>query len=396
MGGGAGLTVGSRAMKRLLFEDEHEWFRESVAAFVDRELMPQRARFREQRFIDREAWLAAGEAGFLGLGVPAEYGGSGVEDFRFNAVFGEELARAGFAYASSFGIQTDIVAPYLLRLTSEEQKARWLPGFVSGEMITAIGMTEPAAGSDLRGIQSTARREGEGWRLTGSKTFITNGYNADLVVVAAQTPEEGGITLFAVEAGMDGFSRGNKLDKLGQHEADTAELFFDEVAVPAENVVGEPGQGMRHMMGHLTQERISTSVVNVAHAAVALALTLEYVGERRAFGRPIGSFQNSRFALAEADAELDMARVYVDRCVEAHVAGELTAVEAAKAKLLSSEIQNRVIDTCLQLHGGYGYVEEYEVARSFVDARITKIWAGTNEIMKEVIGRSLGLEEPRG
>ena len=383
-------------MRRALFEDEHEWFRESVATFVDRELMPNRERFREQRLIDRETWRKAGEAGFLGLGVPAEYGGSGVDDFRFNAIFGEELARAGFAYSSSFGIQTDIVAPYLLRLTTEEQKQRWLPGFVSGELISAIGMTEPAAGSDLRGIQSTARRDGEGWRLTGSKTFITNGYNADIVVAAAQTPDPGGISLLVVEDGMEGFSRGNKLDKLGQHEADTAELFFDEVAIPAENLIGEPGRGMRYMMDHLTQERISTSVVNVAHAANALRLTLEYVNDRRAFGRSIGSFQNSRFALAEADAELEMARVYVDRCVEAHVAGELTAVEASKAKLLTSEIQNRVIDTCLQLHGGYGYIQEYEVARSFVDARITRIWAGTNEIMKEVIARSLGLEDPRG
>jgi alkylation response protein AidB-like acyl-CoA dehydrogenase len=383
-------------MKRALFEDEHEWFRESVAAFVDRELMPKRERFREQRFIDRETWLKAGEDGFLGIGVPSEYGGSCIEDFRFNAIFGEELARAGFAYSSSFGIQTDVVAPYLLRLTTDEQKQRWLPGFVKGEIITAIGMTEPAAGSDLKGIQSTARREGEGWSLLGSKTFITNGYNADLVVAAAQTPDPGGISLFAVEKGMDGFSRGNKLNKLGQHEADTAELFFDEVKIPAENVIGEIGRGMNTMMGHLAQERISTAVVNVAHAAVALGLTLEYVGERRAFGRPIGSFQNSRFLLAQCDAEMDMVRVYVDRCVEAHTAGELTAVEAAKAKLPSSEIQNRVIDACVQMHGGYGYIEEYEVARSYADARITKIWAGTNEIMREVIGRDLGLAEPRG
>jgi alkylation response protein AidB-like acyl-CoA dehydrogenase len=382
-------------MKRALFEDEHNWFRESVAAFVDRELMPNRERFRTQRCIDREAWLKAGADGFLGLGVPAAYGGSGVEDFRFNAVLGEELARAGFAYSSSFGIQTDVVAPYLLRLTTEEQRARWLPGFCRGEIITAIGMTEPAAGSDLRGLQSTARRDGDGWVLSGSKTFITNGYNADLVVAAAQTPDPGGLSLFAVEAEMDGFSRGNKLDKLGQHEADTAELFFDEVRIPSENLIGEAGRGMSQMVAHLAQERISTAVVNVAHAAVVLAQTLEYVMDRRAFGRPIGSFQNSRFVLAGADAELDMARVYVDRCVEAHVAGELTSVEAAKAKLISSEIQNRVIDACLQLHGGYGYIEEYEVARSFVDARITRIWAGTNEIMKEVIGRSLGLEEPR-
>jgi len=378
-------------VRRTLFEDEHEWFRESVAAFVDRELMPNRERFRSQRSIDRDTWLKAGEAGFLGLGVPAEYGGSGVEDFRFNAVLGEELARAGFAYSSSFGIQTDVVAPYLLRLTDEEQRRRWLPGFCSGETISAIAMTEPAAGSDLKGIQSTARRDGEGWLLSGSKTFITNGFNADLIVAAAQTPDPGGISLFVVEEGMEGFGRGSKLAKLGQHEADTAELFFDEVRVPARNLIGEPGRGMAQMMSHLSQERISTAIVNVAHAEVALRLTLEYVRERRAFGQPIGGFQNTRFALAQADAELDTARVYVDRCVEAHVAGELTAVEAAKAKLVSSEIQNRVLDTCLQLHGGYGYIEEYEVARSWVDARVTRIWAGTNEIMKEVIGRSLEL-----
>ncbi|MFN8163557.1 MAG: acyl-CoA dehydrogenase family protein [Solirubrobacterales bacterium] len=382
-------------MRRALFEDEHDWFRESVATFVDRELMPQRERFRRQRSIDRATWLAAGKAGFLGLGVPAEYGGSGIQDFRFNAVLGEELARAGFAYSSSFGIQTDVVAPYLLRLTTEEQRRRWLPGFCRGEIITAIGMTEPAAGSDLKGIRSTARRDGDGWSLSGSKTFITNGYNADLVVAAAQTPDPGGISLFAVEDGMGGFTRGNKLDKLGQHEADTAELFFDDVQLPAENLIGEPGRGMAHMMGHLSQERISTAVVNVAHAENVLRLTLDYVKERRAFGHSVGSFQNSRFVLAEADTELDAARVYVDRCVEAHVAGELSAVEAAKAKLLSSEVQNRVIDACLQLHGGYGYIEEYEVARSWVDARVTRIWAGTNEIMKEVIGRSLGLEEER-
>jgi len=382
-------------MKRTLFEDEHEWFRESVATFVDRELMPHRERFRAQRSIDRDAWLKAGEAGFLGLGVPAEHGGSGIEDFRFNAVLGEELARAGFAYSSCFGIQTDVVAPYLLRLTSEEQRRRWLPGFCTGEIVTAIGMTEPAAGSDLRGMQSTAVRDGEDWRLSGSKTFITNGYDADLVIAAAKTPDPGGISLFAVEEGMEGFSRGNKLDKLGQHEADTAELFFDDVHIPAANLIGEPGRGMSYMVDHLSQERISTAIVNVAHAANVMRLTLEYVLERKAFGRPVGSFQNSRFVLAEADAELDMARVYVDRCVEAHVAGELTSIEAAKAKLVSSEIQNRVIDTCLQLHGGYGYIEEYEVARSFVDARVTRIWAGTNEIMKEVIGRSLGLQEPR-
>jgi alkylation response protein AidB-like acyl-CoA dehydrogenase len=384
-------------MRREMFEDEHVWFRESVAAFVDREIMPHRDRAREERRVERSVWLEAGRAGFLGLGVPAEHGGSDTDDFRFNAVLGEELARAGLAYASCFGIQTDVVAPYLLELTTDEQKARWLPGFCAGEIVSAIAMTEPEAGSDLAALRTTAVPDGDGWVLTGSKTFITNGANADLVIVAARTPGAGGrgISLFVVERGMPGFEPGRKLDKVGQPEADTAELFFHDVHVPAENLIGRLGDGFAHMMDRLPQERLSVACANIAHAAAAVDSTLEYVRERRAFGRAIGSFQNSRFVMADLVTQVEVTQTYVDRCVQAHVRGDLSPVDAAKAKWWSSEVQNRVIDGCVQLFGGYGYMQEYDVARAWSDARVTKIWAGSNEIMKEVIGRALGLGEPR-
>jgi alkylation response protein AidB-like acyl-CoA dehydrogenase len=380
-------------MQRTLFEDEHVWFRESVAAFVAQELVPRREEFRADGVIPRSVWLKAGELGFLGLGVPAEYGGSGLDDFRFNAILGEELGRAGMAYGSAIGIHTDIVAPYLTRLTTEEQRSRWLPGFCTGEMVTAIGMTEPAAGSDLQALRTSARRHGRDWILNGSKTFVTNGSTADLVVVAARTSRRG-ISLFGVEADMVGFSRGGKLAKLGQHEAGTSELFFNDVHVPDENRIGEVDRGFGHMMDNLPQERLSSAALNLAHAAVALQTTLEYVRERHAFGRPVGSFQYNRFVLAELATAIDVAQAFVDGCITAHVSGTLQPIDAAKAKWWTSEVQNRVIDSCLQLHGGYGYMEEYEIARAWVDARVTKIWAGSNEIMKEIIGRDLGLADP--
>jgi alkylation response protein AidB-like acyl-CoA dehydrogenase len=362
---------------------------------VDRTLLPERDKHRAQHGIDRAVWQEAGRQGFLGLGVPAEYGGAGLVDFRFNVVLGEELARAGLAYASSFGIQTDVVAPYLLELTTEEQKSKWLPGFSSGELICAIGMTEPDAGSDLAALRTTATREGEGWVINGVKTFITNGAGADLVLLAARTGVgRREISMFLVEAGTPGFVRGEPLEKIGQAEADTAELFFDGVCVPGGNLIGELGCGFAHMSERLPQERLSTAVVNLAHAKTVAASTLQYVRERRAFGRPIGTFQHSRFLLAELMTELDVTQAYVDRCVQAHVSGELTSVDAAKVKWWAADVQNRVIDACVQLHGGYGYMQEYDVARAWCDARITKIWAGSNEIMKEVIGRDLGLGEP--
>jgi alkylation response protein AidB-like acyl-CoA dehydrogenase len=381
-------------MKRLIFEDEHRWFRESVRAFVERSVLPVRERHREKHGIDRDVWLEAGRQGFLGLGVAGDDGGSGVTDFRFNVVLGEELARAGLAYASSLGIQTDVVAPYLVELTTEEQRTRWLPRFCSGELITAIGMTEPEAGSDLAALRTAAARSRDGWVINGAKTFITNGAGADLVVVAARTgqaPRE--ISLFAVEAGTPGFSRGEPLRKVGQPEADTAELFFEDVHVAGDSLIGEVGRGFAYMMDRLPQERLSAAVANLAHANWVVAETLSYVRERRAFGRPVGTFQHNRFLLAELVTELDVAQAYVDRCVQAHVAGELSPVDAAKAKWWTADVQNRVIDGCVQLHGGYGYMLEYEVARAWCDARVTKVWAGSNEIMKEVIGRDLGLGE---
>jgi alkylation response protein AidB-like acyl-CoA dehydrogenase len=383
-------------MLRTLFEDEHLWFRESVRDFVQRTILPARERHRTERAIDREVGLAAGRHGFLGLGVSQDYGGSGVDDFRFNAVLGEELARAGVAYASAFGIHTDVVSAYLLRLTTDEQRVRWLPRFVTGEHITAIGMTEPEAGSDLAGLRTSATRSGEDWVINGAKTFITNGSRADLVVVAARTGTgRRDISLFLVEGETPGFTRGAPLHKVGQPEADTAELFFNDARVPAENLLGELNHGFAHMMELLPQERLSASIANLSHAAGVVESTIAYVKERRAFGRPIGTFQHNRFLLAELVTQLDVAQAYVDRCIEAHVAGRLTAIDAAKAKWWSAEVQNRVLDACVQLHGGYGYMQEYEVARAWCDARVTTIWAGSNEIMKELIGRDLGLGEVR-
>jgi long-chain-acyl-CoA dehydrogenase len=385
------------ALNRTLYDDDHKLFRESAAAFVDREILPNREAMREERRIPKELWLKAGGAGFLGVAVPEEHGGSDV-DFRYNAIFNEELSRAGMAFSSSFTIHADVCAPYLTRLTTDEQKSRWLPKFCSGEMVTAIGMTEPEAGSDLQGLKTTAKRDGDEWVINGSKTFITNGAYADLVIVAARTatdPKGRGISLFAVEEGMEGFSRGRKLHKVGQHEADTAELFFENIRVTDDQLIGEVDRGFHHMMEHLAQERLGSAISNTAHAQQAFAVTLEYIRTRKAFGRPVGTFQNSRFLAADLQTRLDVTQTYVDQCVIAHAKHELSAVDAAKAKWWSAEVQNVVIDACVQLHGGYGYMEEYEVAHAWMDARVTKIWAGSNEIMKEIIGRDLGLGEVR-
>jgi long-chain-acyl-CoA dehydrogenase len=385
------------SLPRTLFDDDHRLFRESAAAFVDREILPRREEIREARRIPADLWLTAGEMGFLGVAIPEQYGGADV-DFRYNAIFNEELSRAGMAYASSFTIHADVCAPYLTRLTTEEQKQRWLPKFCSGEMITAIGMTEPEAGSDLQGLKTSARREGDEWVINGSKTFITNGAHAGMVIVAARTatdPKSRGISLFAIEEGMEGFQRGRKLHKIGQHEADTAELFFENVRVTDDALIGEVDRGFHHMMEHLAQERLGSSISNLANATHILDVTLEYIKSRKAFGRPVGTFQNSRFLMADLQTRVDVTQAFVDRCVEAHVTHDLSAVDAAKAKWWSAEVQNQVIDACVQLHGGYGYMEEYEVANAWMDARVTKIWAGSNEIMKEIIGRDLGLGEVR-
>jgi alkylation response protein AidB-like acyl-CoA dehydrogenase len=385
------------ALNRTLYDEDHKLFRESAAAFVDREILPAREAIREERRIPKDLWRKAGDAGFLGVAVPEEFGGSDV-DFRYNAIFNEELSRAGMAFSSSFTIHADVCAPYLTRLTSDEQKQRWLPKFCTGEMVTAIGMTEPEAGSDLQGLKTSAKRDGDEWVINGSKTFITNGAYADMVIVAARTatdPKGRGISLFAVEEGMEGFSRGRKLHKVGQHEADTAELFFENVRVADDQLIGEVDRGFHHMMEHLAQERLGSAISNTAHAQHAFAVTLDYIKTRKAFGRPVGTFQNSRFLAADLQTRLDVTQSFVDQCVIAHANHELSAVDAAKAKWWSAEVQNQVIDACVQLHGGYGYMEEYEVAHAWMDARVTKIWAGSNEIMKEIIGRDLGLGEVR-
>ena len=381
-------------MKRTIYGEDHEAFRQSARAWVDREIRPRMDEFIEAKAFPRDIWISAGRQGFLGLEIPEEFGGSDAQDYRFNAVLSEELSSVSAALSSCMGIHADIVAPYLADLCTDEQKERWLPRFCSGELVTAIGMTEPSGGSDLAALKTTAVQDGDTWVVNGSKTFITNGYSADLIVVAARTtPGSGakGITLFGIESGMEGFTRGRKLDKVGQTESDTAELFFDNVRVPAANMIGELNMGFIHMMQKLPQERLGAGVSNIAHAWAVFEETLEYIKERKAFGQPVGSFQHNKFLAAELQTKLEVSRAYVDQCVLAFNAGDLSAVDAAKAKWWSAEVQNDVIDACVQLYGGYGYMNEYRVARAWRDARVTKIWAGSNEIMKELIGRDLGL-----
>jgi alkylation response protein AidB-like acyl-CoA dehydrogenase len=380
-------------MRRTIFEPEHDAFRESVRAFCDKEIVPHHKEWEAAGIVPRELWLEAGKQGFLGFMVPEEYGGGGQRDFRFNAVLIEELTRCG-ASGPGFGVHTDINSAYLLDLTNDEQQARWLPGFASGELITAIAMTEPGAGSDLQGIATTAVRDGDHYVLNGAKTFISNGILSDLVIVVAKTaPDEGyqGISLLVVERGMEGFERGRNLDKLGLKAQDTAELFFDDVRVPVANLLGEEGQGFVYLMERLPQERLAIAVVAAAACERVLELTTEYVKSRTAFGRPVGSFQNSRFAIAEMATETQIARVYVDRCIEELAAGTLTVSDAAMAKWWTTELQKRVVDQCLQLHGGYGYMSEYPISKAYVDTRIQTIYGGTTEVMKEIIGRTMGL-----
>lgn len=379
-------------MKRQLFETEHHDFRAMVRAFAERELKTGREKHAEQGYIPRETWTQAGELGLLGLCVAEEHGGAGVADYRYNAIMDEELTRAGLAYACALGVHTHVIAPYFVDLGTEEQRARWLPGMASGELISAIAMTEPSGGSDVRAMRTRAVWDGADWVLSGSKIYITNGSTADVVVVAAQAEREGespGITLFVVEAGATGFQVGQRLHKLGQMEGDTAELFFDNVRVPDDQRLGEVGAGFGYLMDHLAQERLASAVCNVAHARTVLEETLVFVKERVAFGRPISGNQHVRFVLADMTTEIEAARALVDRCISLHLTKELTAVDAAMAKLKTSEVQSGVVDTCLQLHGGLGYMREARIANDWLDARVTRIWAGTNEIMREVIGRSV-------
>ncbi|MDS1270168.1 acyl-CoA dehydrogenase family protein [Lipingzhangella sp. LS1_29] len=380
-------------MRRDLFTPDQELFRETVAKFLHREAVPHHEQWERDGIVPRSVWERAGSVGLLGLGIPDEYGGSGTTDFRFNTAVTEEVCRAGVP-GLGFSLQNDIIAPYLVQLTTEEQRQRWLPGFASGELIGAIAMTEPEAGSDLQGIQTTAIRDGNDYVLNGRKTFISNGINADLVLVVARTdPDAGahGISLLAVERDTPGFQRGRNLDKIGLKAQDTAELFFSDTRVPATNLVGTENQGFMHLMQNLPQERLSIAVSAVASAEAVLDQTISYCRERTAFGRSLSRFQNTRFVLAELATELDIARTYVDRAVTLLNENELTAADAAKAKWWTTELCNRVMDRCLQLHGGYGYMMEYPVARAWQDARIQTIFGGTTEIMKEIVGRSLEL-----
>ena len=382
-------------MERTLFDDDHELFRRSVADWITADVVPHYLQWETAGLAPRSLFADAGSHGFLGMAVPQSLGGGGSDDFRFNVVLAEELAAAGIGGAGlGLTLHNDITTPYFLTYCDEDQRNRWLPGIASGELITAVAMTEPGIGSDLASMTTTAIRDGDHYVLSGSKTFITNGINADLVIVAAKTDptqRHRGISLMVVEAGMAGSDRGRNLDKIGLHSQDTAELFFNDVEVPVANLLGDEGAGFGYLVSNLAQERLSIAVTGVATARAALGWTLEYAKERQAFGQGIGSFQNSRFVLAECHTEVEVAQAFVDQAIVALNAGSLTVEEAAMAKWWCTELQGRVVDRGVQLHGGYGYMTEYPIARAYADARVTTIYGGTTEIMKEIIGRSLGL-----
>ncbi len=384
-------------MRRDLYEPDHEAFREVAQAYVKREVTPNLQRWEQERSIDRQAWLAAGKQAIIGLLIPEKFGGAGTGDFRYRCVVMEELVKVcATSLSSGFGLQDDIAIPYIVDLGTEEQKARWLPPMATGECIGAIAMTEPGAGSDLQGIRTTAVRDGEHWVLNGAKTFITNGIHSDLVIVVTRTdPDAGshGISLLVAERGMPGFTRGRKLDKIGLHAQDTAELFFDDVRVPAANLLGREGGGFVHLMERLPRERMSIAILALSSARAALGWTVEYTTQRTAFGQPLAAFQNTAFELATAVTEVDVLEAYLDKAVlalnAALNADELTAVDAAKAKLWATEVQHRVLDRCLQLFGGYGYMAEYPIAQAYADARVQTIYGGTSEIMKTIIAREV-------
>lgn len=381
-------------MERTIFESEHEMFRSAFRKFADQEIAPHHEEWEKAGIVPRELWEKAGEFGYLGMDAPEEYGGGGIKDFRYNTILAEELIRVG-ASGPGFGLHNDIVIPYILEYGSDEQKERWLPKMISGEMITAIAMTEPGTGSDLAGVRTTAiLDENNGhYIVNGSKTFITNGINADFVLAVVKTDLEqrhAGISLIAIERDMEGFTRGRNLEKIGLKAQDTSELFFDNVTVPVENLLGKEGNGFIYLMEQLPQERLSIAVAAVAGARTALDWTIEYAKEREAFGRPIGKFQNSRFKLAEMETEITIARVFVDHCITLLNEGKLTTEQASMAKYWTTDLQNKVADQCVQLHGGYGYMLEYPISKAWMDARVQSIYGGTNEIMKEIIGRSMG------
>jgi long-chain-acyl-CoA dehydrogenase len=380
-------------MDRGLYTEDHETFRDTVRTYVQREVVPNIEKWEDDRLVSRDAWLAAGKQGVIGLSGPEDCGGAGLSDYRYRNVVMEEFARVGAnSISSSFSLQDDILIPYVAALATGEQRTRWLVPMCAGELIAAIAMTEPGTGSDLKGIRTSGTKVEGGWRVSGSKTFITSGIQSDIVAVVARTSPEGGsdgFSLLVVETGMEGFSRGRKLRKVGLNGQDTAELFFHDVFVPEQNLLGTEGGGFRQLMHHLPLERLSIAANAIASADAALVWTLDYVQQRRAFGQPIADFQNTRFVLAEVATELDVTRAFVDKAILAYNVGRLTSVDAAKAKVWASEVQNRAVDRLLQLFGGYGYMLEYPIARAFQDARVQRIYGGTSEIMKHIIGREL-------
>lgn len=379
-------------MRSEMLQEEHLMFRDAFRKFAQKELVPHMEEWEQEGIVSREAWLLAGASGFLGMDVPEAYGGIGEVDFRYSAIVCEELAYQGVS-SIALPLQTDMVIPYITKYGNEDQKRGWLPKLVSGELIGAIAMTEPNTGSDIASIETIALRQGDHYLLNGQKTFISNGLLNDLVIVVAKTdPQKDahGISLFVVERGMQGYERGRNLEKIGLHAQDTAELFFRDVKVPSDHLLGEEDQGFIYLMEGLPRERMTMAIGGIASAETALEGTIEYCKQRTAFGRPIGSFQNSRFKLAEMKTEVEIGRVFVDHCIMLYNQGELSVERAAMAKWWITDVQNRVIDQCLQLHGGYGYMKEYPIAKAYVDARAQKIYGGTSEIMKEIIGRSLG------
>lgn len=379
-------------MRPNIFEPVHEEFRATARAFFDKECAPYADKWEKDGKASREAWLAAGEHGLIGWALPAGYGGLGIDDFRFNQILSEEMFASG-SVGIGLGVQNDILVTYLNHLTTEDQKQRWLPKFISGEYIGSIAMSEPAAGSDLAGIKTTARDDGDAWIVNGQKTFISNGLLSSLVLAAVKTdPAAGrkGISLLMIEDGMPGFTRGRKLDKIGQHSADTAELFFEDVRVPKENLVGELNRGFYHLVSHLPAERVGVACYALPMARRALELTKTYAMERTAFGQPIGTFQVNRHAIVEMQTKLDAAQCYLDQCVLAVNNGTLSDQDAAGLKWWTSEVQWEILDRCLQLHGGYGYINEYEIARLWRDSRVQRLYAGTTEIMKDLMGRAMG------
>ena len=380
-------------IRRHIYEEEHEMFRDSVRRWVEENVQPKSLEWAKNGCVDRETWRAAGAQGFLCMWAPEEYGGAGIDDFRFDMVLQEEFTQ----HDSGFFIHLHnrIAGPYLRRFGTDDQKARFLPGMVSGDVITAIALTEPDAGSDLAGMKSFAEDRGDHWVLNGSKTYISNGILSDLVIVAARTSREkrGQVGLFLVERGMKGFRRGRNLEKMGLHGQDTAELFFDDVIIPKENVLDDPTRGFKYVMQGLAEERLVGALKYISRAERAFGITMDYIKERKAFGQPIGTFQNSRFVMADLRTKLNATWAFVDYCARDHMAGELSAEMAAQIKLMTSEVEWETVDACLQLHGGAGYMQEYEICRLFQDARISRIYAGSSEIMKEIIGRSLGLDD---